>query len=142
MIIQLINIFRTNFGCSSMKSRNAELLSIKKVYSLFHKISDGAHGNTSGFHGSLTPHSMWKVFQAMDVFGRSFADIGAGNGILLSAALTIGAGNAHGYELPENKANRYIFKAAMARMTKILSSRARADLEFKNVEKVELSFHG
>jgi hypothetical protein len=142
MIINLINIFRTNFGCSNMKSKNAELLSIEKVYSLFNKISDGVHGNTSGFHGSLTPHSMWKVFQAMDVFGRSFADIGAGNGILLSAALTIGAGNAHGYELPENKANRYIFKAAMARMTKILSSRARADLEFKNVEKVELSFHG
>jgi hypothetical protein len=27
-------------------------------------------------------------------------------------------------------------------MTKIFSSRARADLEFKNVEKVQLSFHG
>jgi hypothetical protein len=39
-----------------MKSRDAELLIIKKVYSLFNKISDGAHGNTSGFHGSLTPH--------------------------------------------------------------------------------------
>ena len=107
---------------------------------MFNKISDGAHGNTSGFHGSLTPHSMWKVFKAMDVFGRSFADIGAGNGILLSAAVSNGAGNAHGYELPENKANRYIFKAAMARMTKI--SHARANLEFKNVEKVELSFYG
>jgi hypothetical protein len=60
----------------------------------------------------------------------------------LYAALIHGAGNVHGYELPENKANRYIFKAAMARMTKILSSRARAELEFKNVEKVELSFYG
>ena len=38
-----------------MKSRDAELLIIKKVYSLFNKISDGAHGNTSGFYGSLTP---------------------------------------------------------------------------------------
>jgi hypothetical protein len=135
-------MFRTKFGCSNMKSRNMELLSIKKVYSLFKKISDGAHGNTSGFHGSLTPHSMWKIFQEIDVFGSSFADIGAGNGILLYAALINGAGNAHGYELPENKANRYIFKAAMARMTKILSSRARAELEFKNVEKVGLSFYG
>jgi len=135
-------MFLTKFGSSNMKSRNSELLSIKKVYSLFKKISDGAHGNTSGFHGSLTPHSMWKVFQEIDVYGSSFADIGAGNGILLYAALIHGAGNAHGYELPENKANRYIFKAAMARMTKILSSRARAELEFKNVEKVELSFYG
>ncbi len=135
-------MFRTKFGCSNMKSRNMELLSIKKVYSLFKKISDGAHGNTSGFHGSLTPHSMWKIFQEIDVFGSSFADIGAGNGILLYAALINGAGNAHGYELPENKANRYIFKAAMARMTKILSSRTRAELEFKNVEKVGLSFYG
>ena len=135
-------MFRTKFGCSNMKSRNMELLSIKKVYSLFKKISDGAHGNTSGFHGSLTPHSMWKIFQEIDVFGSSFADIGAGNGILLYAALINGAGDAHGYELPENKANRYIFKAAMARMTKILSSRARAELEFKNVEKVGLSFYG
>ena len=135
-------MFRTKFGSSNMKSRNSELLSIKKVYSLFKKISDGAHGNTSGFHGSLTPHSIWKIFQEMDVFGSSFADIGAGNGILLYATLINGAGNAHGYELPENKANRYIFKAAMARMTKILSSRARAELEFKNVEKVGLSFYG
>ena len=63
MIIQLINIFRTNFGCSSMKSRNAELLSIKKVYSLFYKVSDGAHGNTSGFHGSLTPHIILKFLK-------------------------------------------------------------------------------
>ena len=127
----------TFFGSSSMKSRDENFMRIKKVCSLFKKISDGAHGNTSGFHGSLTPHSMWKVFQAMDVFGRSFADLGAGNGILLSAALANGASKAHGFELPENKANRYIFEAATARMTKVFSSRARAHLEFKNIEKVE-----
>ena len=62
---------------------------------------------------------------------------GAGNGVVLSAALSNGASKAHGFELPENKANRYIFKAAMAQMTKIFGSRAPADLEFKNVEKVE-----
>jgi len=120
-----------------MKSRDANLVRIKKVCSLFKKTSDGAHGNTSGFHGSLTPHSTWKIFEALDVFGRSFADLGAGNGVLLSAALSNGASKAYGFELPENKANRYIFKAAMARMTKVFSSRARAHLEFKNVEKVE-----
>ncbi len=58
--------------------------------------------------------------------------MGAGNGILCFCQF-----EAHGFELPENKANRYIFKAVMARMTKILSSRARADLEFKNLEKVD-----
>jgi 16S rRNA G966 N2-methylase RsmD len=100
-------------------------------------MSDGAHGNTTGFHGSLTPHSVFKIFKAIDVFGRSFADLGAGNGVVLSAALSNGASKAHGFELPENKANRYIFKAAMAQMTKIFGSRAPADLEFKNVEKVE-----
>jgi hypothetical protein len=56
-----------------MKSRDAELLKIKKVYSLFNKISDGAHGITSGFHGSVTPHITLKFFKAIDVFGRKFA---------------------------------------------------------------------
>jgi predicted RNA methylase len=110
---------------------------IQKVFSFFKKISDGAHGNTSGFHGSLTPQSTWKILNALDVFGRSVEDIGAGNGIFLSAALSNGASKAHGFELPGNEANRYIFKAAMARMAKIFSSRAHADLEFKNIEKVE-----
>jgi hypothetical protein len=54
-----------------MKSRDAELLKIKKVYSLFNKIS--AYGNVSGFHRILTPHIMLKVFKAIDVFGRNFA---------------------------------------------------------------------
>ena len=131
-----------------MKSRDKNFLRIKEVCSLFKKMSDGAHGNTTGFHGSLTPHSVFKIFKALDVFGRSFADLGAGNGVVLSAALSNGASKAHGFELPENKANRYIFKAAMAQMTKIFCSRAAADLEFKNVEKVEtelflsVNFHG
>ena len=110
---------------------------IQKVFSFFKKISDGAHGNTSGFHGCLTPHSTWKILKALDVFGRSVEDIGAGNGIFLSAALSKSASKAHGFrgfELPGNEANRYIFKAAMARMAKIFSSRAHADLEFKNIE--------
>jgi hypothetical protein len=131
-----------------MKSRDKNFLRIKKVCSLFKKISDGAHGNTTGFHGSLTPYSIWKIFKALNVFGRSFADLGAGNGVVLSAAFSNGASKSHGFELPENKANRYIFKAAMAQMTKIFCSRAAADLEFKNVEKVEtelflsVNFHG
>ena len=82
---------------------------IQKVFSFFKKISDGAHGNTSGFHGSLTPQSTWKILNALDVFGRSVEDIGAGNGIFLSAALSNGASKAHGFELPGNEANRYIF---------------------------------
>ena len=56
-----------------MKSRNAELLKIKKVNSLFNKISDGGHGNISGFHGRVTPHIVLKIFKAIDVFGRKFA---------------------------------------------------------------------
>ena len=71
-----------------MKSRDKNFLRIKKVCSLCKKMSDGAHGDTTGFHGSLTPHSVFKIFKAIDVFGRSFADLGAGNGVVLSAALS------------------------------------------------------
>ena len=87
-----------------MKSRDQNFLRIKKVCSLFKKMSDGAHGNTTGFHGSLTPHSVFKIFKAIDVFGRSFADLGAGNGVVLSAALSKVSSKAHGLLLDANVA--------------------------------------
>ena len=92
----------------------------QSVYRIFKSSSDGIHGNTRGFHGSLTAHSVQKVFNAVDVYGRSFMDIGFGTGVVLAAALASGASKAHGFELPENRANQYIFQAAMRKISKKL----------------------
>ena len=39
----------------------------KRVFRVFKKVSDGAHGNTRGISGSLTPCSLHKVLSAVDV---------------------------------------------------------------------------
>jgi hypothetical protein len=62
---------------------------------VFKKVSDGAHGNTRGISGSLTPCSLFKVLSAVDVYGRNILDIGAGTSVVLAAALTSGASKAH-----------------------------------------------
>jgi ribosomal protein L11 methylase PrmA len=66
----------------------------ESVVRMFNRVSDGAHGNTRGFHGSLTAYSLQKVFNAVDVYGRNFVDIGFGTGVVLAAALTSGASKA------------------------------------------------
>ena len=108
------------------------------VYRIFKSSSDGIHGNTRGFHGSLTAHSIQKVFNAVDVYGRSFMDIGFGTGIVLAAALASGASKAHGFELPENRANQYIFQAAMRKICEVPDFSRRALLNFNDIAKVLL----
>ena len=112
------------------------------VYRIFKSSSDGIHGNTRGFHGSLTAHSIQKVFNAVDVYGRSFMDIGFGTGIVLAAALASGASKAHGFELPENQANKYIFEAAMRKISvkvcQISDFSRRALLDFNDITQVPL----
>ncbi len=49
----------------------------------------------------------------MDIFGSNFVDAGAVNGVPMAWAIAVGAGNATGYELPENDAHRFIFAALM-----------------------------
>jgi hypothetical protein len=114
----------------------------QSVYRLFTRASDGCHGNTRGFHGSLTAHSVQKILNAVDVFGKNFMDIGFGNGVVLAAALTSGASKAHGFELPENQANQYIFQAAMRKIIKkvclIPDFSRRAFLNFNDIAKVLL----
>ena len=124
-----------------MIGNNVDLQPTKSVYSVFKKVSDGAHGNTLGTHGSLTPCSLHKVLSAVHVYGRTFLDLGAGNGIVLAAALTNGATNVHGIELPENQANQYIFNAAMRKIagTVVHKLPHRACLEFEDIEKVLLA---
>jgi predicted RNA methylase len=112
----------------------------KSVVRMFKSVSDGAHGNTRGFHGSLTAHSLQKVLNAVDVYGKNFMDLGFGTGVVLAAALTSGASKAHGFELPENQANQHIFHAAMRRISNELCHipefSRRALLEFKDIVKV------
>jgi hypothetical protein len=82
----------------------------KTVVRMFKTVSDGTHANTRGFHGSLTAHSLQKLFHEIDPYGRIFLDVGFGTGVVLAAALTSGASKVHGFELPGNEANQYIFK--------------------------------
>ena len=114
----------------------------KHVIRTFKRVSDGAHGNTRGFHGSLTAFSLQKVLDAVDVYGRNFMDIGFGTGVVLAAALTSGASKAHGFELPENQANQHIFHAAMRRISNELVTipnfSRRALVEFKDIVQVWL----
>ena len=108
---------------------------------MFKGVADGAHGNTRGFHGSLTAGSLQKILNVVDPYRRNFLDIGFGNGVVLAAALAAGAAKVHGYELPGNQANHLIFQAAMRRLSKKhncdLDISHRALLEFNDVEEVK-----
>ena len=114
----------------------------KSVVRIFKSVSDGAHGNTRGFHGSLTAYSLQKIFNEVDPYRKNFLDIGFGTGVVLAAALTSGAAKAHGFELPENQANQYIFQAAMRKISKELCEvpdfSRRALLNFNDIAKVLL----
>ena len=104
-----------------MNHTGSDIMSLERtkcVFRVFKKVSDGAHGNTRGISGSLTPCSLFKVLSAVDVYGKNILDIGSGTGVVLAAALTSGASKAHGIELPENQANQYIFHAAMSQISK------------------------
>ena len=81
-----------------MNHTGSDIMSLERtkcVFRVFKKVSDGAHGNTQGISGSLTPCSLFKVLSAVDVYGRNILDIGAGTSVVLAAALTSGASKAH-----------------------------------------------
>jgi predicted RNA methylase len=113
----------------------------KSVVRIFKSVSDGAHANTRGFHGSLTAYSLQKIFNEVDPYGRNFLDLGFGTGVVLAAALTSGAAKAHGFELPENQANQYIFQAAMrisSKLCHISDISRRVMIDFNDIVKVFL----
>ena len=91
-------------------------LIVKRVYTIVRSVCDNAHGNIAGFYGTVTPHSLYKIFSELDVYGSNFVDCGAGKGIPMGAAVALGASRVYGFELPENKANKIIFEAAINRM--------------------------
>jgi hypothetical protein len=82
---------------------------IRKIYSHFQKISDGAEGGVSGFNGSIRPQSLARVLRALMVKGSELVDFGAGSGRVLLAAVAEGAFLSFGYELPENKGMKNVF---------------------------------
>ena len=125
---------------------DVELQRIRTIYRKFRSVADNAHGNTIGVSGSLTPDSLHKVLQIAKVFGSHFLDIGAGDGRPMAAAMASGASSVHGYELPQNQANAFIFNAAMRQITHSLFSipsyDSRVRLEFEDIEQVlTCSFH-
>ena len=96
---------------------NQEELKVKRVYTIVRTVCDNAHGNVAGFYGTVTPHSLYKIFSELDVYGGNFVDCGAGEGIPMGAAMALGASRVYGFELPspENKANKIIIEAAINR---------------------------
>ena len=120
--------------------RMNDVIAVRSIYRTFRKISDNAHGNVKGVSGCLTPGSLHKVLTVANVYGSNFMDIGAGDGKPIAAALVSGAKTAHGFELPENRANAFIFNAAMSRiamsMFPNLSVLSCARLDFQDIEQV------
>jgi hypothetical protein len=114
----------------------------KTVVRMFKTVSDGTHANTRGFHGSLTAHSLQKIFHEIDPYGRNFLDFGFGTGVVLAAALASGASKVHGFELPGNEANQYIFQATMrlipSKFCPIPEFSGRSNLEFNDIVEVML----
>jgi hypothetical protein len=114
-------------------------LRVQQVYSIVRTVCDNAHGNTAGFYGTVTPHSLYKIFSELDVYGSKFVDCGAGKGIPMGAAMALGASRVFGFELPENKANKMIFDAALNRMASKLHDQSilhRAHFGLQDIMKV------
>ena len=56
------------------------------------------------------------VVHAMDLFGSNFVDFGAADGRAMLSAWVSGAGSVVGFELPDNKAQKLVFDAVLARL--------------------------
>lgn len=106
------------------------------IYRRFKKISDGCDGKCVGFGGSLSPKSLGKLFQAVDVFGCKFVDMGAGDGRVLVSVLAAGASSAVGYELPGNNAQKFVFNGVLSTLSRQLEVTRSAILVGKDIDEV------
>jgi hypothetical protein len=82
---------------------------------LFDKASGkvaGSAGWGHGISGSIGPAGMRKIFECLELKGRSLMDWGGGNGRVIFAAGIWGASVAYAVELPDNTGNFYIYDAA------------------------------
>ena len=83
---------------------------------LFDKASDklaGTFGWGHGIGGSIGPAGTCKIFEHLQLNGRSFIDWGGGNGRVIIAAGCSGAINACAVERPENSGYYSIYRAAL-----------------------------
>jgi hypothetical protein len=62
---------------------------VQQLYRVFNQISDGADGGVHGFGGSLTPMSLSLTLEKLQVEGKSFVDLGAGDGRVALSAVKI-----------------------------------------------------
>ncbi len=72
----------------------------------------GADGHVVGLNGSINPRCVEIVLTWMEVNGKAVLDFGCASGKFLVCASVAGAHRAIGVELPDNKAQKYIFDAA------------------------------
>jgi hypothetical protein len=121
-----------------------EEFEIQRIYKLYRKITNGCDGKHVGFGGSLSPKSMALVVRAMNIFGSNFVDFGAADGRAMLAAWSAGANSVVGFELPDNKAQKLVFDAVLARLPHRAISRAKwlaNDIDMVIVHYVPLSVH-
>ena len=116
----LINIVLLSAAHDPLKEEGT-----KRIYKLYRKITDGCDGKHSGFGGSLSAISMARVFRELDIYGGNFVDFGCADGRVLHAALMSRAFSVVGYELPDNKAQKYIFDAVLSKMPPPLINHAK-----------------
>jgi predicted RNA methylase len=94
----------------------------KVVYREFKKAGGGgADGHVVGLNGSINPRCVEIVLTWMEVNGKAVLDFGCASGEFLVCASLAGAHRAIGVELPDNKAQKYIFDAACKRIEQALS---------------------
>lgn len=93
-----------------------EIEALKAIYRLFKRCSGGADGGVVGTNGSLRPTCLVRMLRAMRISGSEFLDFGAGVGVVLVAAMAGGATKAIGYELPDNKAHKFVYDAVLKKL--------------------------
>jgi SAM-dependent methyltransferase len=91
---------------------------VLQIFSMFQKLSDGCDGGVSGFGGSVQPSGLSKILEVLQVAGKRFLDLGAGDGcVLLAAAKVFHASHVCGVELPENDGTlKVVFDATLDKM--------------------------
>lgn len=85
---------------------------VNVVYRVMKRCGDGADGGGIGVNGSVTASSLVTILNSIHAHDNILVDLGAGDGRVILAALTVGANKAVGFELPENSSYRLLFCAA------------------------------
>lgn len=95
-----------------LQLRRTLMDSVSKLYRIYRRATDGADGATgTGLNGSIRPTGLVDILLRMGVKDEDFADLGAGDGKPVLAALLAGARSAIGYELPVNAGHEHVFNA-------------------------------